>query len=300
MELNYYTCDVFTRTRFGGNPLAVVSDARGLSTEQMQALAREFNYSETTFVLPPQDSQHTRQVRIFTPRIEVPFAGHPNIGTAFMLAALDQVPMVNEHATLRFEEEAGLVTVTVARRSKNEVYCELQAPQPLSQGETLSADEMAEVVGLAAGDILTATHPPQVASVGLPFLLAEVSDRAALARANPNINAMQALQARGITPDVHLYTRDGAGFDLRTRMFAPLDGVFEDPATGSANCALTALLADCQPEAEGDWQWHIAQGVEMGRPSELFARVSKQAGTVQAIRMGGFSVRVASGTIRVD
>ncbi|MCH8553261.1 MAG: PhzF family phenazine biosynthesis protein [Natronospirillum sp.] len=300
MELNYYTCDVFTKTRFGGNPLAVVPDARGLSTEQMQTLAREFNYSETTFVLPPEDSQHTRQVRIFTPQIEVPFAGHPNVGTAFMLTALGQVPLVNEHATLHFEEKAGLVTVTVARRSKDEVYCELQAPQRLSLGETVSAEELAGAVGLKPGDILTATHQPTVASVGLPFLVAEVTDRAALARANPNINAMQALQGRGITPDIHLYTRDGDGYDLRTRMFAPLDGVLEDPATGSANCALSGLLAHCQPEADGDWQWHIAQGVEMGRPSELFARVDKQAGQVGTVRMGGYSVRVASGTIRAD
>ena len=294
-EYRYYTCDVFTRERFGGNPLAVVPDARGLDTGAMQALAREFNYSETTFVLPSA-GDCTHSVRIFTPSVEVPFAGHPNVGTAFMLAELGAVEWDADAALLRFEEKAGTVAVRLARDERGGVFCELTAPEPLSLGPELRIEEVASAVGLDAGDVVTTVHPPRVASVGLPFVVVEIASRAALARAAPDIRAMQALRARGVTPDVHLYTREAGDFDLHTRMFAPLDGVPEDPATGSANSALIGLLGQVEPAPSGQWRWRIAQGVDMGRPSELFGSVEKAAGEVTAVRVGGYSVPVFTGT----
>lgn len=295
----YYICDVFTERRFGGNQLAVLPDAAGLTDGQMQRIAREFNFSETTFVLPAQ-SGHTRKVRIFTPATEVPFAGHPNIGTAFALAVAGEFGPIEEAVTVTFEEQAGPVPIAIRRRAAQGIWCELAAPAPLSLGANVEPEALAAAVSLGAADIATEVHPPRVASVGLPFLFAELTDHAALARARCRIERLEALAAAGLPPDVHLYVRTGDEFDIRARMFAPLDGVPEDPATGSANCALAGLLAQCDRAADGTFRWRIAQGVEMGRPSVLEASAEKQRGSVTATRIGGASVLVSEGFIEVD
>lgn len=297
MEYRYHTCDVFTREPFGGNPLAMVPDARGLTTEQMQALAREFNYSETTFVLPPEQG-HTRRVRIFTPETEVPFAGHPNIGTAFLLADLGELSLTDGAGTVTFEEHAGLVPIRIGRDPRGMTFCELTAPEPLSLGSEVEPETLAGAVGLDPDEISTGTHRPRVASVGLPFLVAEVTTRTALARATASIDRLRELQRAGITPDVHLYTRDAGEHDLQARMFGPLTGVPEDPATGSANCALIGLLAHASPAADGEWSWRIAQGGDMGRPSELYGRVEASQGEVAKVHIGGSCVRMFDGSFR--
>jgi trans-2,3-dihydro-3-hydroxyanthranilate isomerase len=301
MRYRYFICDVFTETRFGGNPLAVLPDARGLSAAAMQKIAREFNFSESTFVLPPEKGG-TKRVRIFTPTKELPFAGHPNVGTAFVLAATGEVGEVGEvdgATEVVFEEPAGPVPVAISRRG-GRVFCELRAPETLSTGKTASPEAIAAAVSLSPADVVRATHPPQVASAGLPFLFAELSDRAALERARARMDGIDALVANGLNPDVFLYVRSRDDFDVRARMFAPLDGVPEDPATGSANCALAGLLAKHDPRASGEIRYRIAQGVEMGRPSVLEARVQKKDGEVVEIRVGGNSVMVSEGTIEVD
>lgn len=298
MRYRYYICDVFTDVRFGGNQLAVVPGARGLSAAQMQQIAREFNFSETTFVAAAE-SGHTRKVRIFTPTSEIPFAGHPNVGTAFVLAASGELGAIDSATTVTFEEQAGLVPISIQRRFGGRFWCELAAPQPLTLGQSVSPRAAAAALSLAPADISTGTHPPQVASVGLPFLIVELAGRDALVRAASNRDALQALVADGITPDIHLYTRSSDGFDIRARMFAPLDGVAEDPATGSANCALAALLGHCDPMPTGELSWRIAQGVEMGRPSVLDARTEKADGQVVATYIGGMSVLVSEGWIEV-
>ena len=297
MGYRYYICDVFTDTRFGGNQLAVLPEADGLSDRQMQQVAREFNFSETTFVLPPEQG-HKRRVRIFTPAAEIPFAGHPNIGTAFVLASTGAFGPIDGSITVTFEEKAGLVPIAIGRR-EGALWCELTAPQRLSLGKTVSAESLASAVSLATSDVVTSTHLPQVASVGLPFLIAELEDRSALARARVNAQGFDALVAQGVTPDVHLYTRSADEFDLRARMFAPFDGVPEDPATGSANCALAGLLSHYSETTDGSVSWRIAQGVEMGRPSVLEARAEKRDGIVVATRIGGASVLVSEGVIDV-
>lgn len=296
---DFYTCDVFTRHRFGGNPLAVLPDARGLSDQQMQQIAREFNYSETTFVLPAE-AGHTRRVRIFTPAREVPFAGHPNIGTAFVLATTGLLGDIPGETEVVFEEGAGLVPVRVRRDADCGFHCELSAPQALSIGAQVPVAGVAAALTLAEADITEARHPPVVASVGLPFLLVEVKDLGALGKARINWEAIRALHDAGVTPDLLFYTRETGNDGLRARMFAPLDGVSEDPATGSANAALVAYLAHIDDSADGEFRFRIRQGVEMGRPSTLEAKVRKRDGSVVQTCIGGYSVLVSEGVLHPD
>jgi len=298
MRYRYFICDVFTDRRFGGNQLAVLPAAEGLSDRQMQQIAREFNFAESTFVLPPEQG-HTRRVRIFTPTREVPFAGHPNIGTAFVLASIGELGPIEQSLTVTFEEGAGLVRVTIERRADQKLWCELSAPEQLSIGKRISVEALAAAVSLGVDEVVTTTHMPLVVSVGLPFLVAELRNRGALERARSNMAGVDAIVAQGVVPDIHLYVQSNDEFAIRARMFAPLDGVPEDPATGSANCALAALLTHCKPESDGDFRWRIAQGVEMGRPSVLEARTEKRDGRVTATRIGGASVLVSEGTIEV-
>ena len=299
MRLRYFTCDVFTDTRFGGNQLAVLPEAESLSDEQMRQVAREFAYSETTFVLPPR-AGHDRRVRIFTPGGEVPFAGHPNIGTAFVLATMGALGPLEEPREVVFEEEAGLVPVAVRRLSGDRIWCELTAPQTLSLGATVPVASAAAAACLTEADIVTTAHAPLVASVGLPFVMAELTGREALARARPDLAVFEALVAGGMEePMLHLYVRSGDEFDIRARMFSPLDGIPEDAATGSANCALAGLLAHLDGAVDAELTWRIAQGVEMGRPSVLEARAEKRVGAVERVRIGGESVLVCEGLIEV-
>src|ERR1700691_4220501 len=192
MKRRYVTADVFTDQMFGGNPLAVVLDAEGLSTIQMQAVALEFNYSETTFVLPPDDPTHTARVRIFTPRTEVPFAGHPNVGTAFVLARespFAAAATASASGIFVFEEAAGLVPLRLLREHGDTVGAELRAPEGLSRRSVVSREITARCLSLDPLDIATHVHAPQVVSVGLPFLAVELRTRDALRRSKPNIAA---------------------------------------------------------------------------------------------------------------
>ncbi len=300
MRYRYYLCDVFTHTRFGGNQLAVLPQAAGLSGERMQQVAREFNFSETTFVFPPEEAGHTNTVRIFTPGAEVPFAGHPNIGTAFVLATTGHLGTIDTALRVTFEERAGLVPITIHKQPDQSVWCELTAPERLSLGKTVDIQTMAAVLSLTADDIATETHFPQVASVGLPFLFVEVRDRTALERVRVNSEKLEALATDDIPSLVHVYTRgEDTDCDIRARMFAPLLGVPEDPATGSANCALAGLLSHYTERSQGVFDWRIAQGVELGRPSLLEARAEKRAGVVTDTWIGGACVLVGEGWIEV-
>ncbi len=294
----YFICDVCTTTRFGGNQLAVLPEANGLSKTEMQQVAREFNYSESTFVFPGNDT-HDRAVRIFTPATEVPFAGHPNIGTTFVLVTNGEFGDIGEGKTVRFDEEAGTVSVDIRHDKSNLIHCELTAPQGLTLGKNVDAARMAEALSLDEQDIVTSTHLPQVAGVGLPFLVVELVSRDALQRAQPILPEFKRLLDEGIVPDVHLYVRSDDEFDIRARMFAPFDGVAEDPATGSANCGLVALLMHHDPSRNAKQTWRISQGVEMGRPSILEARAERQGDHIQTW-IGGNCVLVCEGTIEFD
>jgi trans-2,3-dihydro-3-hydroxyanthranilate isomerase len=285
----FVTVDVFTERRFGGNPLAVFPDARGLSDGAMQSLAAEFNLSETTFVLPPADPANTARVRIFNRAHEMAFAGHPNVGTGYVLAQQGR----DRNGVLLFEELAGLVEIRIERAGGAVSGATIAAPQPLSLGQQLPAATIARCAGLATADIVTAAHPPIVASVGIHFVLAETTP-AALARAVPDIAAFRAAVAE--TPalkgrlSLYLYARDGA--KLRARMFAPVAGTIEDPATGSAATPLVSLLLSLGKEESAAYE--IMQGVEMGRPSLLRVAARRTSDGIRAT-VGGGCVPVLSG-----
>ncbi len=298
MKVAFQTVDVFTDRRFGGNPLAVIPDARGLASEQMQAIAAEFNLAETTFVLPPRDAANDAQVRIFTPKAEMPFAGHPNVGTAWVLARAGSVlgrPVSG--GRLVFEEIAGLVAMQLMTRDGDIQGARLQAPQPLNLGDAVPVEQVAAACGLSPEDIDTTTHAPRLAGCGNWFVFAEVKTRAALQRAIHATDAFARHFPMEKAVGIHLYARTGNdGVDLQSRMFAPLYGVPEDPATGSANVALVGLLASCAGSER--LALRIGQGVDMGRPSLLEAEAVR-AGASWQCHIGGGCVPVMRGEIEL-
>lgn len=283
----FVTLDVFTDTRFGGNPLAVFTDARGLTDAQMQSLAAEMNLSETTFILPPQDPANTARVRIFNRTAEMPFAGHPSVGTGWALSQM------GKGQALRLEVPAGIVEVSIEDGGGV-----IAAPQALSLGVELPVERIAACAGLTPADIVVTAHRPVEASVGVTFVIAQVTPEA-LGRAAPDLSAFR--QAALDYPEfgdrlsLHLYADDGAD-KLRARMFAPNSGTVEDPATGSANATLAALLLSLSDAPDGAWD--IVQGVEMGRPSRLRATARRAADGVRAT-IGGGCVPVLSGQASV-
>lgn len=298
MQLEFITVDVFTERRFGGNPLAVIPDGRDVTTAQMQAIAAEFNLAETTFVLPPRDPAHTAEVRIFTPRSELPFAGHPNVGTAFVLASRGESRGRAVVDPLLFEEKAGLVRVDLIRDGSSIVGARLAPPQPLSRGDDIAPDVVAAACSLTPDDIATEHHTPCIASCGLPLAFAEVKTRAALAAAAPRADVFSERLKIDRATGILLYVWDDSGdFDLQVRMFAPLHGVPEDPATGSANVTLAGLLASLRPERDLTLQLRISQGVHMGRPSLLEAAAAKRDGKLVAMSIGGRCVAMMRGTL---
>ncbi len=290
---DFVTLDVFTDRPFGGNPLAVFPDARGMSDAAMQALAAEMNLSETTFVLPPADPANTARVRIFNRTTEMPFAGHPNVGTGYVLAGLGR----DRGGTLRFEEIAGLVEVRVARDAAGGLSgAVIDAPRALVTGPELSAAQAAACAGLQPSDIVTANHPPIQASLGIEFFFAEVTAEA-LGRAGPDLAAARRTADEvgvGERLALFIYVRDVG--KVRARMFAPLSGTFEDAATGSASATLGALLLSLTGEAEG--RYEITQGVEMGRPSRLNVTARRAEDGVRA-SVGGACAPMFRGSVEL-
>lgn len=290
----FVTVDVFTTQRFGGNQLAVFPDARGLTDAQMQSLANEFNLSETTFVLPPDNPAHTARVRIFNRTYEMPFAGHPNVGTGYVLAQQGRAP----NGALLFEEIAGLVEIKIDSDAAGAVVgATIAAPQPLSLGPRLPAETVAACAGIGTSDVIVTTHQPVQASVGNTFVLAEVSGEA-LTRATPDLSqfrrGLAAFPALDGRLSLYLYSHDGTR--IRARMFAPLAGTYEDPATGSAATPLAALLLSLTQNT--DVGYDITQGIEMGRPSLLRTRAHRAEDGIRAT-VGGGCVQVLRGEATV-
>jgi trans-2,3-dihydro-3-hydroxyanthranilate isomerase len=272
----------------------------------MQSIALEFNYSETTFVLAPRHPTHTAHVRIFTPRIEVPFAGHPNIGTAFLLAReleLHGTPTIDAFV---FEEAAGLVSLRLIRDRGVTIGAELRAPEPLSIRSAVVRTVAAQCLSLPVDDIAVTIHPPQIISVGLPFLAVELGSRDALRRAKPNLTAYESLLPLDGADSIYAYTRDdtarpySAETTLHARMFCPFDGTIEDPATGSATAATMALLATLGNGLNAERHWRVHQGVDMGRPSLLLGRTETRNGLVVATYVSGHCVPVMEGSFVLE
>lgn len=292
--LPYATYDVFTTQPYVGNPLAIVEAAQDLSTTQMQTIAREFNLSETIFVMPPRDPAHTARVRIFFPTAEIPFAGHPTIGCAIHLACKTRGEEDFE-ARLVLEEEAGLVPVQVTRRA-GVVRAEFQAPvlpHPHT-GEVLQ-EALPEAIGLPAEAIGFDRHTPAVFAGGPQFLYVPVADRAALRTARPQEPAWSEVMRAGHVDSAYLYCRDSAGY--AARMFSPTAGIPEDPATGSASAILAAQLLAAGCLGDGETTLMLRQGVEMGRPSDITLRTHVKNGAVRAVFVAGSAVAIMSGQL---
>jgi trans-2,3-dihydro-3-hydroxyanthranilate isomerase len=293
MNCEYCTLDVFTDRRFGGNPLAVVLDARGIDDATMQSIAREFNYSETTFVLPPSDPAHAARVRIFTPGGELPFAGHPTVGTAFALASLGRI--ATNLRDIVFEEGIGLVPVSIERRGDGSVSrCTLTTAQPPTFIEPIGGREAAAMLGLAHDAVQSS---PEVWSCGVPFLVVPLSGVDALSAARLDLPRWHELLACRSTQKVYPVAHAGPN-SLRVRMFAPGLGVPEDPATGSAAAALAGWLAR-HHGADGSQHWLIQQGEEIGRPSSIELDYDQMGGSATRVRVGGSAVMLAHGTLSV-
>lgn len=296
-QLDYVIVDVFAEVALRGNPAAIVFDADGLSDTQMQALGREFNLSETAFILKPCDPAHTAHVRIFTPTNEVPFAGHPNIGSAFALSQRRTLPSDN----LLFDEKAGLVHLKLQRENGAVIGASLQAPQTLSMVPGPAPAATAAALSLAEADIIAATHAPITATVGLEFLFVEVTDTAALGRARAHIPAFDLIRASHRVEGVHVYAKSSTpgGARIQARNLSPYDGIGEDSATGSATASLVALLAERDPRADCDFTLEAHQGIEMGRPSLLHGFAEKRGGKVAPPFVSGRCVQVMQGVLTI-
>lgn len=301
MALPLHTLDVFTDRRFCGNPLAVVGDADALDSAQMQAIARELNLAETVFVLKPQNPAHSARVRIFTPGSELPFAGHPTIGTAILLAEL-RTPLVNgeRDALIVLEQTIGTVRVGVRLRPGQPPFAEFDAPKlPEKATPPPARDRIADALGLLPREIGFENHTPQCLTAGNTFAFVPVTSLEALGRAR-----VEQAYWRGVFPGsaltgVYLYTRECVhnGSSFHARMFAPHLGIAEDPATGSAAVGFAGIVHDFDGLTDGVHRRVIEQGHEMGRPSSIVLTLIVEGGRLETVRIGGSAVRVIDGTL---
>lgn len=291
MSRRYTILDVFTETPLAGNPLAVVHDGEGLDDARMQAIAKEFNLSETVFILPPDDPRRRAKLRIFTPGAELPFAGHPTVGTAVLLSLMHG----DEGASaFGIEEKVGVVACVTERRGARSGYARFGVPKlPRIVGPGLSAEDAAEALGLRVEDIGFGRHAPSLRAVGGAFHLIPLVSLDALARAWPT--GAFARLVTGDHPAVYLYAASAQG--LRARMYGPGLGIAEDPATGSAVACLAGALADHGGRVDGVHDFIVDQGVEMGRPSRIELQITLEGGALQSAEIGGAAVVVAEGVL---
>lgn len=297
MKHRFFTLDVFTDTPLAGNQLAVFPEAQAIPHDRLQAIAREFNLSETVFVYPPEDPLNSARVRIFTPAVELPFAGHPTIGTAILLAALKRVTRRGGKARVILEEGVGAVPVEVRFSGTVPAWAQLTVARLPEGGEPPpSAELLAAALSLTPADF-DGDAPAAAFSCGVPYLFVPLRDRRALAAARPDPGAWRKALGDYWAPDLFVVTRDAEtpGCDFRARMFAPLLGVPEDPATGSAVAAFAGYLAATRSLSDGRHSWRIEQGFDMGRPSILELESDLRDGIVYTVRVGGNAVIVSEG-----
>jgi trans-2,3-dihydro-3-hydroxyanthranilate isomerase len=300
MPLSYTTLDVFTDRPFGGNPLAVFCDQPALSTAQMQVIAREFNLSETVFIVPPREPRALRRLRIFSPSREMPFAGHPTLGAVQTLVEAGIANIPGETGEFALELEVGLVPIKVTRRTGALPFLQLTAARlPETRGTAPSPAALARMLQLEEREILHDRDRAEAWSCGLPFLFVPVRDRAVLARAKPDSAAWSDTLKGAWATEAFVFCRDPElpGSQIRARMFAPDLGIGEDPATGSAVAAFGGYLAAREPAGTGTHHWTIEQGFEMGRPSLLRVQVDTSNGKPAAVHVGGTAVTVSEGRL---
>ena len=298
-EYKFFTADVFTDRMFGGNQLAVFPDARGLDHAAMQSIAREMNLSESVFVFPAETAAGTRRVRIFTPGSELPFAGHPTVGTAFVLASTGEIAMTGDTTRIVLEEGVGPVPVVIRSKGGRPVFSQLSAAKFPEEGPAApSREELAAVLSLQPEQIAAGSNRPRAFSCGVPYLFVTVRDLEALAAIKFNSAEWEQHVAGSWATEIYVLTQPGST-DVRARMFAPGLGIVEDPATGSAAAAMAGYLAPANP-GDGMLNWTVRQGVEMGRASTMEVEADVVHGEISAVRVGGASVMVSQGSITLD
>jgi trans-2,3-dihydro-3-hydroxyanthranilate isomerase len=299
MKRRFVTLDVFATQRHAGNPLAVVLDCEGLDTEAMQAIAREFNLSETVFVASPADPNHRAALRIFTPRQELPFAGHPTVGTAVLLALRDHAEGRGADI-ITLEEKIGLMpcAVTVSDAiSGRAVFTLPKLPERLEQ--VIPIADLAMALGLNETDIGFEDHGPSVYSGGVPFTLVPVANRGAVAQARVAGEAFARIFAFAPHANAYVYCRETTetGHHFHARMFWPEAGVVEDPATGGAAAAFAGAVMAFDRPGDGEHRFVIEQGYEMGRPSQITLELTVSGGVLTSARIGGSAVMVSEGAL---
>lgn len=299
MPRRFVTLDVFTGKALTGNPLAVVLDCEGLDTARMQAIAKEFNLSETVFVAPSADERQRADIRIFTPGRELPFAGHPTVGTAVLLAVLDQAGAPGAVA-FGLKEQVGIVPCVAEVESDTKGWARFRLPRlPFTWGEGKEASECAWALGLDPTEIGFERHVPSRHSAGVGYNLIPVVSLDAVARAKPQGEAFDKVFGDSDHPAAYVYARvpgvDGLRF--RARMFGPGMGIAEDPATGSAAAAFAGALMQCEPLGDGEHNIVIEQGVEMGRPSEIALQMVIENGALSYAEIGGHAVVISRGEL---
>jgi trans-2,3-dihydro-3-hydroxyanthranilate isomerase len=305
MSYRYYIADVFTDKAFGGNQLAVVTDARGLDGARMAAIAREFNFSETVFFLPPDDPSNTRKVRIFTPGRELPFAGHPTIGAAHVLAASGGIELNDGETRIVLEEGVGPIPVTIQSRDGRPAFIRLTSAKIPERGsESFDAAMIARILSLDVSDIdLSAGRAIEPWSAGVPYLFVPLASLDALGRARIDRAEWEAGLMGSTWSEIYLFADDapheGRDGSFRARMYAPTLGIAEDPATGSAAAAFGGYMTSRSSHRDGTLRYRIMQGVEMGRPSLIEVECDLSQGTLAAVHVGGTAVLVASGDLHV-
>ena len=305
MKLKFYTLDVFTETRFAGNPLGVVLNADGLPTGLMQSIARELGLSETVFVQKATNPTASARIRIFTPAIELPFAGHPTIGTGILLAQLraGDTASGDQDALVVLEETIGMVRVGVRMRPGKAAHAEFDAPKlPEPAGEAPSTERLAAALGLMPSEIGYANHRPTQWSAGVPFTFVPIASMAAIARAEITSPHWAAAFGSSRSGKVYLYTHETAHTtsSFRARMFSPAAGIAEDPATGGAAVAFAGVINAFDQPPTGTHKRNIEQGFEMGRPSLIALSFEvAQRGKLETVRIGGSAVRVTEGEIEI-
>lgn len=298
----YEIFDIFADKALAGNPLAVVHDCDGLNDARMQAIAREFNLSETVFVLPPENPAHEAALRIFTPDYELPFAGHPTVGTAVSLARRQKVGE-NADRLVTLEEKVGIVRCGVIL-SENSAFAEFDLPRlPEKLDVRVEKEEAAAAVGLGTHEIGFENHVPEVWSAGTPYLLVPVHNLISAAKvAIDPVYVTESLPHVDDRPlSIYVYCRETILFDsqFHARMFATGSSVYEDPATGSAVAALCGLITQNDRPVDGSSQWWIEQGMEMGRPSRIRLEIDVMKQKISGARIGGTAIKIAEGRLFV-
>jgi trans-2,3-dihydro-3-hydroxyanthranilate isomerase len=303
MQLVFHTLDVFTERRFSGNPLVVVLDADGLDGERMQVIAREFNLSETVFVQRPVNPAHSARIRIFTPAAEVPFAGHPTVGTATLLAELRAPSLGGDHdALVALEENIGLVRVGVRLRRGQAAFAEFDAPRlPEETGPMPPVERLAAALSLIPSEISSANHRPTRFGAGNSFAFVPIASLEAIGKARVNSQHWEPVITRHGQVGAFLYCRETVHTtsSFHARMFAPDMGIPEDPATGSAAVAFAGVIHRFDAPPDGVHKRIIEQGFEMERPSLISLSLDIERSKLMTVRIGGHSVRVSEGRIMV-